>query len=300
MKPVTRRCISLIVLLLISSIVDFAVHGSAYGFQKKCYTSSLHQTTYAVADHLEANLIHRLNRGLPILSSSFINLDDMTSTSSFGKLLGGQIASRFSQHGYKVIDLGYKKEELVIRKRDGKTALSRDMRTIGSSHNAQAIIIGTYVVSNDLAYVSVKILGTSDNSILTSYDFTMCLDETLKTVAKNNTAKKELRPSPLKVQKKSLKETETAQKKSLKKRDNTDQNGPFATGTIVLNPGNRLSARIIQSRLAKLGFYTSKIDGKWKRFSREALKAFKTERGLRYKTRWDMNTQKALFRGTGQ
>ena len=300
MKPVPRLCISLFVLLLINFMAAFVNPGSSYGFRSKCYDSSLPKTTYAVADHLEANLIHRLNRVSPILSTSFINLDNITSTSSFGKLLGGQIASRFSQHGYRVIDLGHKKKGLVVRKRNGETALSRDIKTIGSSYNAQAIIVGTYVVSNDLAYVSVKIVGTSDNSILTSYDFTMRLDETLKNVAKSNVAKKDLKAPPPKVQRKSLKEPEKVQKQSLEKPNKTVQNGPFAAGTVVLNPSNRLSAMIIQSRLAELGYYTSKIDGSWKQISREALKKFKTERGLKYVTRWNMDAQKALFRDTGQ
>lgn len=300
MKPVSRLCLFLFVLLLINFMAVFVTPGSSYGVRSKCYDSSLPKTTYAVADHLKANLIHRLNRASPILSTSFINLDNITSTSSFGKLLGGQIASRFSQHGYRVIDLGHKKKGLVVRKRNGETALSRDIKTIGSSYNAQAIIVGTYVVSNDLAYVSVKIVGTSDNSILTSYDFTMRLDETLKNVTKSKAAKKDMKAPPPKVQKKSVKEPEKVQKKSLKKPNKTVQNGPFATGTVVLNPRNRLSAMIIQSRLAELGYYTSKIDGSWKQFSQEALKKFKTERGLKYVTRWNMDAQKALFRGTGQ
>jgi len=300
MKPVSRLCLFLFVLLLINFMAVFVTPGSSYGVRSKCYDSSLPKTTYAVADHLKANLIHRLNRASPILSTSFINLDNITSTSSFGKLLGGQIASRFSQHGYRVIDLGHKKEGLIVRKSNGKTALSRDIKTIGSSYNAQAVIVGTYVVSNDLAYVSVQIVGTSDNSILTSYDFTMRLDETLKNVAKSNVAKKDLKAPPPKVQKKSLKEPEKVQKESLKKSNKPVQSGPFATGTVVLNPSNRLSAMIIQSRLAELGYYTSKIDGSWKQISREALKKFKTERGLKYVTRWNMDAQKALFRDTGQ
>ena len=132
MKPTSRLCIFLFVLLLINLMAVFVIPGSSYGFRSKCYDSSLPKTTYAVADHLAANLIHRLNRTSPILSISFINLDDITSTSSFGKLLGAQIASRFSQHGYKVIDLGHKKEKLVVRKRSGETALSRDLETIGA------------------------------------------------------------------------------------------------------------------------------------------------------------------------
>ena len=308
MKPASRLHISLFVVFLSIIMVNFGISGTSYASRTNTYESKLPKATYAAGDHLEANLIYELDRTVPILSTSFVNLDNLTVVSSFGRLLGEQIASRFSQHGYRVIDLRVQKDELVSQERKGRLALPKGIKAISSSYDAQAIIVGTYIVANDLVYVSARIVRTLDDSILSSYDFTIRLDETLKEVAKKQPPKRVLKPRSLnsQVQKKSQKgpkKTEKIRKKSPKgpkRAEKPYKNGPFATGTIALNPRNRLAAKIIQSRLAELGYYTSKIDGKWRRLSREALKAFKTKKGLRYASRWDMATQKALFRGTGQ
>jgi len=67
-----------------------------------CCGSDLGDISYTAGDMLESNLLYALDRTLPILSTSFVNLDNLKETSAFGKLIGEQIASRFSQHGYRV------------------------------------------------------------------------------------------------------------------------------------------------------------------------------------------------------
>ena len=80
----------------------------------------------------------------------------------------------------------------------------------------------------------------------------------------------------------------------------TGQPGMIESGTRFLNPKNKQDARIIQSRLAELGFYTSTVDGAFGKGSRAALGQFKATNGLAEDSNWDMPTQQALFFGTGQ
>jgi hypothetical protein len=75
--------------------------------------------------------------------------------------------------------------------------------------------------------------------------------------------------------------------------------GPVGSGEVMLNPARYSDAVKIQRRLADLGYYTFKVDGAFGRGSRAALKAFRQNAGLGGDSRWDLTTQKALFRGTG-
>ncbi len=75
--------------------------------------------------------------------------------------------------------------------------------------------------------------------------------------------------------------------------------GPISSGKVFLNPADVDDAKIIQQRLADFGYYTMKIDGAFGKGSRGALKAFKTAVGLGRDSTWDMDTQKALFKGSG-
>jgi hypothetical protein len=68
---------------------------------------------------------------------------------------------------------------------------------------------------------------------------------------------------------------------------------------ILHHPARYSDAVKIQRRLADLGYYTLKVDGAFGKGSRAALKAFRQNAGLGGDSRWDLTTQKALFRGTG-
>ncbi|THB73467.1 MAG: hypothetical protein D3926_23900 [Desulfobacteraceae bacterium] len=81
----------------------------------------------------------------------------------------------------------------------------------------------------------------------------------------------------------------------------SDQNfaGPVEKGEVFLNPALAKDAKMIQQELKGLGYYTMKIDGAFGKGSRRALKAFKQANGLPADARWDLNTQKVLFKGSG-
>lgn len=72
------------------------------------------------------------------------------------------------------------------------------------------------------------------------------------------------------------------------------------TGQRFLDPKNADDAKLIQARLADLGFYSAAIDGAFGKGSRAALAQFKQTNGLGGNGNWDLPTQQALFSGTGQ
>ena len=243
------------------------VHDGSY------YSPDMTKIAYLAGDRLKRNLLHALDKTSPILATSFVNIDNPRASSTFGRLLGTLIASRFSQHGYKVV------ESTLLR---GKAI----------PHNAQGIIAGTYSFSDDLAFVSTKIISTRDKSILSSHDFVIEVDTTSKQPDSGRLVKRVERAEQ---------EPEGPQKESEQKAPaKSVKTGPYSSGSIVLDPSNRLHAKIIQTRLHQLGFYSSKIDGRWGNESMAALARFKTKRNLKKVYEWDLVAQKALFLGTGQ
>ena len=69
---------------------------------------------------------------------------------------------------------------------------------------------------------------------------------------------------------------------------------------IILEPGNRYSAMLIQQRLSDLGYYSSKVDGLWGAGSRSALNGFRRNTGLIESTEWNLITQIVLFEESQQ
>ena len=235
---------------------------------------------YQAADALEYNLTADISRTLPVLFSSFVDISDLNSTSLLGRMLGEQIGSRFSQHGYNVVEIRLRKDSLHISQDEGtgELALSRDMTLIRDSWDAQAVITGTYHIFDDRAVVSARIVSTLDNSIISSHDFSFRLDRYLKTMV----------------------EPDRLIKKRKEARELDAEPGPISTGALALSPARSTDAKLIQRRLADLGLYLDRIDGIWGRNSRIALERFKMQHQLPGPDKWDMPTQIKLFQGTYQ
>lgn len=234
-----------------------------------------------IADALENNLVQPLDRTKPILFTSFVDLDDLKTTSTFGRLLGEQVGSRMAQFGYRVMEPKLRQDSLLIIEGAGELILTRDLENIRLNHEAQAVLVGTYTVIDESIILTARLLSALDGAILSSHDLTLTMSRDLRTLIHKNPARVQTRQA--------LRNAEEALLPA----------GPLARGSILLDPKNSLAARIIQTRLAELQYYKDKIDGIWGKNSRAALSRFKTERQLAG-TAWDLSTQIELFRGTGQ
>ena len=274
-----KRCSIISLAVLLTLCLWAGTEGGVYASRSG---SDLDDISYTAGDMLERNLLYYLDRTLPILSTSFVNLDNLKETSAFGRLVGVQVASRFSQHGYKMIDLRLSNGKVVVQERNGELVLSRDMKRINNSQDAQAILVGTYTIAGNRAFLSTRLVSTRDNTILSSYNFSIRMDDLLKALAQKNlnSAAVSKKPVPKKANRNSI---------SAIRKD------PVSSGTIFLELSNPLAAKIVQSHLFRLGYYTAKVDGKWGKKSRAALVSFKKSRKLPDVNRWDMGTQMVLL-----
>ena len=76
-------------------------------------------------------------------------------------------------------------------------------------------------------------------------------------------------------------------------------NGPLAKGEILLNPNIKTNAKIIQSRLYFLEYYSGKIDGYFGKNSQKALAGFILDKMKVHYNKWSLEVQKELFNDTG-
>jgi peptidoglycan hydrolase-like protein with peptidoglycan-binding domain len=128
-------------------------------------------------------------------------------------------------------------------------------------------------------------VSTLDNAILSSYNFSIKMDDLLKALAQKNLNSAAVSKKQLPKRAKGANRNATS---AIKK-------DPVSTGTIFLELSNPLAAKIVQSHLFRLGYYTAKVDGKWGKKSRAALVSFKKARELPNVNRWDMGTQMVLL-----
>jgi TolB-like protein len=124
-----------------------------------------------IADNLAENAAQSLGPADPLIVASFVNVNNLEESSSFGRIIAEQIASRFAQRGQPVIELKLRHNSIFISEGKGELMLSRDLREISKTHNASAVVVGTYADGRDRLYVSARIVRPTDNIVVSSYDY---------------------------------------------------------------------------------------------------------------------------------
>ena len=89
-------------------------------------------------------------------------------------MIGEQIGSRFAQQKFTVIEIKMR-NNIFVAEGAGEFALSRSVREISQSHNAAAVIAGTYAVGRQSVFVNARLIRATDNQVLASYDYVLPL-----------------------------------------------------------------------------------------------------------------------------
>lgn len=103
----------------------------------------------------------------PIGVTTFVNVDDLYSTSSFGRMVAEQLMSELVMLGYDVVELRHT-EALQFLNPAGEFALSRDVAALRRERQLGAVVVGTYVVSPVRVYVNARLLDPNTSVVLSA------------------------------------------------------------------------------------------------------------------------------------
>jgi TolB-like protein len=116
----------------------------------------------------------------PIIVASLVNIDDLTS-SRLGRLVSEQLMTRLVESGFTVTELKLR-ESIYIRHKEGELMLSREIPEISRKHAAQAVLVGTYAHSINNIYITIKLVGVTDNLVIASHDYAMPMDSEIRSL----------------------------------------------------------------------------------------------------------------------
>ncbi|MDD5326334.1 MAG: FlgO family outer membrane protein [Phycisphaerae bacterium] len=125
---------------------------------------------YKAAEYLIGKLPKDMPKTSPLLVASLVNVDDLSQSSTFGRMVSEQISSRFKQLGYTAMEMKLR-TTVFIKEGSGEFLLSRELSDISAKHNARAVVVGTYAAASDRVYLTVRVIDVTDSSILASYDY---------------------------------------------------------------------------------------------------------------------------------
>lgn len=138
-------------------------------------TAKVVEASYATADALVVRAGVNLSKSKPLIAATFVNIDDLEQTSTFGRIISKQVASRFTQQGFNIIEMLFR-HNVFIKQNTGEFLLSRELRNISSEHNAQAVIVGTYAIGRKTVYVNALLIRAVDSIVLASHDYILPID----------------------------------------------------------------------------------------------------------------------------
>jgi hypothetical protein len=121
-----------------------------------------------------ANLgLSRLDSRSRLLVASFVNRDDLESTSPLGRYLAEETATVLSQAGFEVLEVRLRRE-LGLRPDQGEFALSRRADLLSAeTAGADAVLVGSYTVDSEAILVSARLVRLSDNTLAAAHDWTL-------------------------------------------------------------------------------------------------------------------------------
>ena len=146
--------------------------------------TDLVKLAYTAADTLAGMAMPPLRQrdpDMPILTTTFVDNNDLEKTSQFGRTVQEHMASRFVQLGYQVREIKLA-NSLDIAPRQGETILSRDLRRLSPDVKAQAILVGTFSQAGHTLYVSARLVDPADGSIISSTDYRLRMDAVLESM----------------------------------------------------------------------------------------------------------------------
>lgn len=146
--------------------------------ERHAYTDINHAST-DVARILTQSINDNLIINQPIIVASFVNINNLEESSTFGRVMSEQIAARLTQNGFKIIELKLRNNSIFMKEGTGELLLSRELKKLSKTQKAYAALVGTYAATEDLIFITAKIIITDNNSIIAAHNFQLYSNSTI-------------------------------------------------------------------------------------------------------------------------
>ena len=130
---------------------------------------------YQATQKMASRLPRYVLRNKPIIVTTMVSVDDLTRSSTFGRLASQLILNRLAQNGYSVRDVTYM-HALDVDVRTGELVLTRDASRLSHDMGAQAVVVGTYAKGGQLIYLNLRMLDANSGLVISSADVAIPYD----------------------------------------------------------------------------------------------------------------------------
>ena len=126
---------------------------------------TIFQVAQGLAFQLRQNLREDDLRAWPCIVTSFADIDNLNSSSRFGRLLAEAVSSQLFRQGAVIRDVRSAKS-LFVQPRNGELILSRNAKSLAKQMDARAVIAGTYGKGASSVAVNIRMIDLQTRAVV--------------------------------------------------------------------------------------------------------------------------------------
>ncbi len=130
-----------------------------------------------ILEHMAESLLTNLERydsventdrtDIILIPTTFVNIDDIYATTSFGRYCSEQLANYLSFKGIRIVEIR-KAENILFNRKSGEYGISRMSDEIVKKYNANSIMVGTYTITPTDVLLNVRMVEADNSSVVRS------------------------------------------------------------------------------------------------------------------------------------
>ena len=136
---------------------------------------------YRAADALALQLRGKLMDDKPLIMATLVNIDALEQTSMLGRLVSEQLSTRLAQGGMKMLEMKLR-NSVYLKRGQGELMLTRELGDVAHTHNAQAVVVGSYAETRDAIFINVKVIQPATNLVLAGHDYVLAKEGTVRSM----------------------------------------------------------------------------------------------------------------------
>lgn len=140
---------------------------------------------YRAADALALQLRGKLLEDKPLIMATLVNIDALEQTSMLGRLVSEQLSTRMAQGGMKMLEMKLR-NSVYLKRGQGELMLTREIGDVASTHNAQAVVVGSYAETREAVFINVKVIQPTTNLVLAGHDYVLAKEGTVRSMLQPN------------------------------------------------------------------------------------------------------------------
>ncbi len=139
---------------------------------------------YKAADALLAQVKGSLGKSQPLIIATVVNIDNLEQSSTLGRVVSEQVSARFTQAGFHMVEMKFR-NNVYVKRSQGELMLTREIKDLAQTHDAQAVIVGTYGQSDDYVFINLKVIQPASNIVMAVQDYVLPIDSSIKALLRN-------------------------------------------------------------------------------------------------------------------